>query len=339
MKTYWVTELLGDGIGAELRASVHALAETLPVRIEFLAIDLGLENRTIIGREIYSIAYESMKETAATLKHPTVTEQESPNAILRRMCNFTVIHRPVTTIPGVQSNFKENLDLDIIRVAIGGTYDDPGRLVGRDGAVSIRIIEREPCRQAAVYAFDLARKLKKSVTSASKYTIQRATDGLFEEIVKGAQKDYPDVTHTVELFDSLLAKIIMQPKAFEVILVLNEYGDFLSDMACGLVGSIGIGASASYAFEETGKVTLAMFDQAGGTAPDIAGKGIADPTGILLAFALMLIHLGEVEIAEAIKTAILDLLTQGISTPDLGGTLTTMEFTARVAARVEELLL
>ncbi|MBI4530825.1 MAG: isocitrate dehydrogenase [Candidatus Latescibacteria bacterium] len=338
MKTYWVTELLGDGIGTELSASVHALAEALPVNIEFLAVDLGVENRAKIGRGIYSMAHESMKETAATLKHPTVTEHESPNAILRRMCNFTVIHRPVTTIPWVKSNFKEEIDLDIIRVATGGTYDDPGRLVGRDGAVSIRIIEREPCRQAAVYAFELARKLKKSVTSASKYTIQRATDGLFEEVVKEVEVDYSDVIHKVELFDSLLAKIIMQPKEFEVVLVLNEYGDFLSDMACGLVGSVGIGASASYAFDESAKVTLAMFDQAGGTAPDIAGKGIADPTGILLAFALMLVHLGEVELSEAIKTAILQLLTQGISTPDLGGSLTTMEFTARVTAQVGKLL-
>jgi isocitrate dehydrogenase (NAD+) len=254
------------------------------------------------------------------------------------MCNFTVIHRPVTTIPGVKSNFKEEIDLDIIRVAIGGTYDDPGRLVGRDGAVSIRIIEREPCHQSAVYAFELARKLKKSVTSASKYTIQRATDGLFEDVVKEVEKDYSDVVHKVELFDALLAKIIMQPKEFEIVLVLNEYGDFLSDMACGLVGSIGVGASASYAFDESGKVKLAMFDQAGGTAPDIAGKGIADPTGILFAFALMFVHLGEVELGEAIKTAILQLLTQGISTPDLGGSLTTMEFTARVMARMKELL-
>lgn len=338
MRTYWITELLGDGIGSELSAAVHALIDRLPVKMEFIPVDLGLENRAGIGREIYGIAYNSMKETDATIKHPTVTEQESPNAILRRMCNFSVIHRPVTTIPGVKSNFKEGLDLDIIRVAIGGTYDDPGRLIGKCGAVSIRIIERDPCCQAAIYAFDLARKLSKSVTSASKYTIQRATDGLFEEVVKEAQKNYPDVVHKVELFDALLAKIIMQPKDYEIVLVLNEYGDFLSDMACGLVGSIGIGASASYAFDADGNASLAMFDQAGGTAPDIAGKGVANPTGIILALSLMLVHLGEVSVAEAIKRAVLDSLACGGATPDLGGNLTTMQFVDRVAAKARELL-
>ena len=128
-----------------------------------------------------------------------------------------------------------------MRIATGGTYDDPGQMIGNEAAVSLRIIEREPCRQAALFAFDLAKKTKKSVTSSSKHTIQRVTDGLFESIVREVAQRYAGVSHRVELFDALLAKIVLSPQDFKVVLVLNEYGDFLSDMACGLVGSLGIG--------------------------------------------------------------------------------------------------
>ena len=217
------------------------------------------------------------------LKHPTTTAEESPNAILRRRLDLSVIHRPVYTIPGVPTNFRRELDLDIVRIATGGTYDDPGRMIGEDGAVSLRIVERRPVREAARYAFNLARKTGKRVTSASKYTIQKATDGLFEQVAREVAGQFPEVPHTVELFDALLGKVIMAPEKFQIVLVLNEYGDFLSDMACGLAGSLGIGASANLGFDAAAVVRVALFDAAHGTAPDIAGKNLANPTAIFLA--------------------------------------------------------
>ena len=207
----------------------------------------------------------------------------------------------MTTIPGVPSNFKQTLDIDIIRIATGGTYDDPGRMIGEDGAVSLRIVERRPVREAARYAFNLARKTDKKVTSASKYTIQKQTDGLFERVAKEVAEGYPEVTHTVDLFDALLGKLIMAPEKYQVILVLNEYGDFLSDMACGLAGSLGIGASANLAFDSSAVVRVAMFDAAHGTAPDIAGKNLANPTAIFLALVLLLYQIGEISVATAVK--------------------------------------
>ena len=186
------------------------------------------------------------------LKYPTTTAEESPNAILRRRLDLSVIHRPVYTIPGVPTNFRRELDLDIVRIATGGTYDDPGRMIGDDGAVSLRIVERGPVPEAARYAFNLARKTGKRVTSSSKYTIQKATDGLFERVARRSPASSPRCRTPIELFDALLGKVIMTPEKFQIVLVLNEYGDFLSDMACGLAGSLGIGASANLGFDAGG---------------------------------------------------------------------------------------
>jgi isocitrate dehydrogenase (NAD+) len=244
----------------------------------------------------------------------------------------------VQTIPGIPTNFKAEVDLDVVRIATGGTYDDPGKMIGTEAAVSLRIVEKEPCRQAAIYAFELARKMKKSMTSSSKHTIQRATDGLFETVVNEVAEGYPDVVHKVELFDALLAKIVLKPQSFQVCLVLNEYGDFLSDMACGLVGSLGIGASGNYGFDKQRNIRVGLFDAAHGTAPDIAGQGKANPTAIFLAFSLLLYHLGEVRAGSAIKNAALELLREGACTADVGGKMNTMEFTHAVADRAKHMI-
>jgi isocitrate dehydrogenase (NAD+) len=334
-KTYKVVELLGDGIGPELSEAVHTVADALPVKIDWRPIDLSVANRDKRGAALYDEAVQAIEEAGVALKHPTATVKESPNAILRKRLNLQVIHRPVQTIPGIPTNFKAEVDLDVIRVATGGTYDDPGRVVGTEAAVSLRIIEAEPCRQAAHYAFELARKTKKSVTSASKHTIQKATDGLFERVVNEVAASYPEVPHKVELFDALLAKLCLKPQNFQVVLVLNEYGDFLSDMACGLIGSLGIGASGNYGYDKNRKLRVGLFDAAHGTAPDIAGQGKANPTAILLAFGQVFTYVGEVKIGSAIKNAAIECLREGLCTPDVGGKLSTREFTRLVAQRAQ----
>ncbi len=306
----------------------------MPISIEFQGVDLTLANRRAKGKTIYDEAVEAVNASKVALKYPTVTAEESPNAVLRRRLDLSVIHRPVYTIPGVPTNFRRELDFDIVRIATGGTYDDPGRAIGDDAAVSLRIVEGRPVRQAARYAFDLATKTGKRVTSASKYTIQKATDGLFESITKQVAVQYPGVPHNVELFDALLGKVIMTPEKFQIMLVLNEYGDFLSDMACGLAGSLGIGASANLAFDQDANVKVALYDAAHGTAPDIQGKNLANPTAIFLAFSLLLYQLGEVELGRLVKVTTLELLRDGVRTRDLGGTESTESFAAAVASEV-----
>lgn len=334
MKTIEITELLGDGIGPELAESVHAVAESMPAEFKFVPVDWSLENREAKGDDVIDEAEASMRATKLAVKYPTVTRKRSPNALIRRRCDFSVIYRPAISIKGIHSNFKEDVNLHIVRIATGGTYDDPGKLVGKDAAVSLRMVERKPCEQAARFAFDLARRKglsydneHYSVTSSSKHTIQRVTDGLFEEVVAGVAAQNTDVDHHVELFDALLAKIIMDPSQYEVVLVLNEYGDFLSDMASGLVGSLGTGASGNYSFTEDNKVDIAMFDPAGGTAPDIAGKNVANPAAVLLAFGMLLNHVDRYDLGHALRMSLLGAIESGQSTRDLGGKLNTDEFT------------
>ena len=334
MKTYHVVELLGDGISAELSRSVHTVAAALPCRLELAPIDLSEPNRRKRGDALYDEAVAAMKSTRVALKYPTATVAESPNQVLRERCDFAVIHRPVCTIPGIPTNFARKLDLDIVRIATGGTYDDPGRRVGPDAAVSVRVIERHPCLHAARYAFELARKRKGALVSASKYTIQRATDGLFEESVDQVARGFPDVPRRKELFDALLCNIIMQPERYSVIVTPNEYGDFLSDMACGLIGSLGLGDSTSLAFDDSGAVTIAMFDPAGGTAPDIAGKDVCNPTAALLALANLLRHVGEDEASRALRDTIWSEVEAKRGTRDVGGSSSTSAFSASIAARL-----
>jgi len=335
MNTYRVVELLGDGISPELATSVRAVVGALPCKIEFVPVDLSLENRQARGTAIYDEAVAAMRLYGSAVKYPTSTKGESPNKILRDRCHFAVIHRPVCTIPGIENNFKKTIDIDVVRIATGGTYEDAGRRIGRDTAVSLRVIERAPCRFAARFAFKLAMIRGTNVTSTSKYTIQRETDGLFEEVVGQVAEDYPAIPFRRELFDSLLAGIIMNPERYAVVVCPNEYGDFLSDTACGLIGSVGLGDSSSYAFDDAGKITLAMFDPAGGTAPDLAGKNLANPTAALLSLANLLRHLGEIEAGLRVRRAVLDAIATGCGTRDVGGNRGTTEFTAEVVARCQ----
>jgi isocitrate dehydrogenase (NAD+) len=326
--------LLGDGISPELSASVHALAAVLPCRIEFTQVDLSERNRSARGQALYDEAVALMQRHGLALKYPTATTAESPNQVLRDLCDFSVIHRPVATLPGIENNFKKTIDIDVVRIATGGTYEDAGRRIGSECAVSVRVIERKASAHAARFAFQLAAAQGRGVVSTSKWTIQKATDGLFEEVVDEVRARFPGVAHRRELFDSLLAGLIMKPERYAVIVCPNEYGDFLSDQACGLIGSIGLGDSASYSFDANGRVRLAMFDPAGGTAPDIAGMNVANPSAALLAFGSLLRHLGERDAARALRGALRDAIAAGEKTADIGGTLGTREFTAVVRARL-----
>ncbi len=333
MKHYSVVELLGDGISSELSESVHAIAAVLPFQIEFLQVDLSSANRAERGEDLYDEAEVLMKRVKVAMKYPTETTDTSPNKVLRERCQFSVIHRPVDTIPGIATNFTRPIDIDVVRIATGGTYEDAGRRIGRDTAVSLRVIERVPTKHAARFAFKLAMQRQGGVVSTSKYTIQRATDGLFEEVCGLVAQDYPGIPYRRELFDSLLAGIILHPERYQVIVCPNEYGDFLSDMVCGLIGSIGLGDSSNFAFDDNGAVSVAMFDPAGGTAPDIAGQGRCNPTAALFAFSSLLRHLGEQEAARALRTSVLECISVGETTADIGGSLNTREFTAAVVRR------
>lgn len=327
-----VAELNGDGIAAELRDAIHALNEALGSPVSFRPIDWSLDRREVSTAALDE-GIEATRALGAAMKYPTVTQTISPNQVMRDGLGLSVIHRPCRSYPGVSSNYSGNIDLHVVRVATGGTYEDAGMKIGYHSAVSIRIMERTPVEHAAHFAFRLADRHRHSVVSTSKYTIQRAADGLFEDVVADVAKEYRNTSHQKELFDSLLAKLILKPERFDVIVTPNEYGDFLSDMVYGLIGSIGLGASASYAFTPSHQAEIGIFDPAGGTAPDIAGKGIANPSGSIEAFAYLLEYCGHFETGRRLVNAVHDCIANNEKTGDLGGKLNTMEYTRAVIAR------
>ncbi|HEY5475966.1 MAG TPA: isocitrate/isopropylmalate family dehydrogenase [Tepidiformaceae bacterium] len=328
-----IAELNGDGIALELRDAIHAVNEALGSPVAFRPIDWSVENRDR-GPAVLDEGIELTRSLGAAMKYPTVTRIESPNQVLRDRLGLAVIHRPCRTYPGVSRNYTGAIDLHVIRVATGGTYEDAGRRIGYHSAVSIRIMERTPVEHAAHFAFRLAERIRsRNVVSTSKYTIQRAADGLFEEIINEVATEYRNIDHHAELFDSLLAKLIINPERFKVIVTPNEYGDFLSDAVYGLIGSIGLGASASYAFTASHQPSVGIFDPAGGTAPDIAGKGIANPSGAIEAFGYLLEYCGHRDMGQQLIDAVHHCIAGGEKTGDLGGTLNTMEYTKAVIAR------
>ncbi|MCZ2108533.1 MAG: isocitrate dehydrogenase [Dehalococcoidia bacterium] len=327
-----VAELNGDGISAELRESIHALNEGLGSPVAWRPVDWAVERRESTPAALDE-GIELTRELGVAMKYPTVTRTLSPNQVLRDRLGLAVIHRPCRTYPGVSKNYTGDIDLHVVRVATGGTYEDAGMRIGYHSAVSVRVMERTPVEHAAHFAFRLAERGRHHLVSTSKYTIQRAADGLFEEIVDEVAKEYRNTTHERELFDAFLAKCIMRPERYDVIVTPNEYGDFLSDAIYGLIGSIGLGASASYAFTPSHQPSIGIFDPAGGTAPDIAGKGIANPSGAIEAFGYLLQYCGHFDMGRRVIDAVHDCIASGQKTGDLGGTLNTMDFTQSVLAR------
>lgn len=327
-----VAELNGDGIASELRDAIHALNGALGGLVSFRPVDWSVERREASDAAIEE-GIELTRSLGAAMKYPTETRSFSPNQILRDKLDLAVIHRPCRTYPGVSTNYTGAIDLHVVRVATGGTYDDAGKRLGYHSAVSIRVMERTPVEHAAHFAFRMAERQRHSVVSTSKYTIQKAADGLFEDIVEEVAREYRNTEHHKELFDSLLAKLIIHPERFDVIVTPNEYGDFLSDAVYGLIGSIGLGASASYAFTPSHQPNIGIFDPAGGTAPDIAGKGIANPSGAIEAFGYLLEYCGHWDMGRRLVDAVHDCIANGEKTGDLGGKLDTMEFTRAVIAR------
>lgn len=327
-----VAELNGDGIAHELRDAVHIVNDRLGSLVAFRPVDWSVERREAEPAALDE-GVELTRELGAAMKYPTITRTVSANQVLRDQLGLAVIHRPCRTYPGVSRNYTGEIDIHVVRVATGGTYEDAGHRIGYHSAVSVRIMERTPVEHAAHYAFRLAERHRHSVVSTSKYTIQRAADGLFEEIVDEVAQEYRTVEHHRELFDSLLANLIMHPGKFDVVVTPNEYGDFLSDAVYGLIGSIGLGASASYAFTPSHQPSVGIFDPAGGTAPDIAGQGVANPSGAIEAYASLLEFCGHFEVARRLVDAVHACIAQGERTADLGGTLDTMAFTEATLRR------
>jgi isocitrate dehydrogenase (NAD+) len=327
---YTVTLIEGDGIGPEISQSVKEIYAAAKVPIKWHSVDVTptlKDGRTVIPDE----AIESVRRNYVALKGPLATPigkgHVSLNLTLRRTFNLFANVRPCKSIQGYKTPY-DNVDTVLIRENTEGEYSGIEHVVV-DGVVqSIKLITREACERVLRFAFQYARDVgRNKVRAVHKATIMKMSDGLFLSTAREIAKDYPDIEFDAELLDNTCLKIVTDPTPYndKVLVMPNLYGDILSDMGAGLIGGLGLTPSGNIGDE------CSIFEAVHGSAPDIAGKGLANPTALLLSSIMMLQHMGLNDHATQIQKAIFKVLAEGKTiTGDLGGKAKTAEYAEAV---------
>ncbi len=274
---------------------------------------------------------EAIREIGIALKGPTTTPSggghSSANVTLRRALDLFANVRPAKTLPGLQGPFAEkNLDLIIVRENTEDLYSGIEFKINEDIAQAIKVITRPGSKRLIEYAFEMAREQKRSrVTAVHKANIMKLTDGMFlDEFHKAAAK-YPDIKADDVIVDNCCMQLVTRPEQFDVLVTENLYGDIVSDLCAGLVGGLGLAPGANIGKD------CAVFEAVHGSAPDIAGQGVANPTALLLSSVMMLRHLGRHEQADRILGSVLRVCSDGkCLTVDLGGKASTQEYMVEV---------
>jgi isocitrate dehydrogenase (NAD+) len=327
-----VTLIEGDGIGPEIAAATVRAVDAAGGQIVWERADAGAGAVDKHKDPLPQATIDSIKNTQLALKGPLATPSgggyRSVNVTLRQQFDLYANVRPVQTLAGVPSRYT-NVDLTIVRENTEDLYAGVEHYVDprRTAAESIAIITRFGSERVIVYAFEYARRMKrKKVTLVHKANILKMSNGLFLDTGREVAKRYPDIEFDDMIVDATAMKLVVQPERFDVIVTMNLFGDILSDLTAGLVGGLGVAPAANI-----GDGGCAMFEAVHGTAPDIAGKGIANPTGLMLSAAMLLDHVDQRDAAErlrkGVKAALADADTR---TGDLGGKANTAQFTDAV---------
>ncbi|PBJ82116.1 isocitrate dehydrogenase [Lysobacteraceae bacterium NML93-0399] len=334
--THTITVIRGDGIGPEIMdATLHVL-DAMQLGLKYEDADAGLMALEKHGELLPAATLDSIRRNKIALKSPLTTPVgggfSSINVELRRQFDLYANVRPATSFPNTRSRFADGVNLITIRENTEGSYISEGQEVSADGetAVSITRITRKGSDRIVRYAFELARKTgRKKVTIVHKANILKSTSGLFLKIAREVAAEYPDIEANEMIVDNTCMQLVMRPEQFDIIVTTNLFGDIISDLCAGLVGGLGLAPGANIGAD------AAIFEAVHGSAPDIAGKGVANPCALLLAAAQMLDHLAMPEQAERLRKAIVATLDakDGV-TPDLGGTGNTMAFAKAIAARL-----
>ncbi|RPD88382.1 isocitrate dehydrogenase [Luteimonas sp. 100069] len=334
--THTITVIRGDGIGPEIMdATLHVL-DAMQLGLSYEDADAGLMALEKYGELLPAATLESIRRNRIALKSPLTTPVgggfSSINVELRRQFDLYANVRPATSFPNTRSRFADGVNLITIRENTEGSYISEGQEVSADGetAVSITRITRKGSDRIVRYAFELARKTgRKKVTIVHKANILKSTSGLFLKVAREVAAEYPDIEANEMIVDNTCMQLVMRPEQFDIIVTTNLFGDIISDLCAGLVGGLGLAPGANIGAD------AAIFEAVHGSAPDIAGKGVANPCALLLAAAQMLDHLAMPEQAERLRKAIVATLEakDGV-TPDLGGTGNTMAFAKAIAARL-----
>ena len=323
----------GDGIGREIAESVRAVSAALKTGIEWQECEAGAEYAEASGELIAPGTLDAIEACGWALKGPTATPIgkgfRSINVQLRQRFATYANLRPVHTLPGVPTRF-ENVDLVIVRENTEDLYKGIEYMLTDDIAKGVKLITRPACEKICRFAFDYARKNgRKKVTAVHKANIMKLTDGLFLRTFREVAEDYPDIEANDCIIDALCMKLVQRPEQFDMLVAPNLYGDIISDLCAGLVGGLGFAPSANI-----GDKTR-IYEAVHGSAPDIAGQDKANPSAILMAFAMMLNDLGMTDKADKLNAAIQAQVAEGkVITADIGGTAGTKEFTQAVIARL-----
>jgi isocitrate dehydrogenase (NAD+) len=322
--TRTITLIPGDGIGPEVTDAVVRILAAAKVPIEWERQDAGVvaveQGRTPLPPELV----ESIRRNAVALKGPVTTPVgegfTSVNVGLRKGLDLYANLRPVWNLPGVPSRFS-NVDLVIVRENTEDLYAGLEHQIVPGVVESLKIITEKASTRIGRFAFEHARRhRRKRVTAIHKANIMKMSDGLFLDSVRAVAREYPEIAYDERIIDAACMQLVLTPERFDVLVLPNLYGDIVSDLGAGLVGGLGVVGAANMG------PTCAVFEAVHGSAPDIAGKGIANPTALLLSAVLMLHHIDETAAAAAVMKALEAVLNAGVRTRDLGGTATTLEF-------------
>lgn len=326
-----VTLIPGDGIGPEVAAATVRAVNATGVKIDWETAELSADIIEKSGSSLPPHVRESLERTGVGLKGPVTTPVaggfKSVNVALRKTLDLFANVRPVFTLPGLKTRFQDvNIDMVIFRENTEDLYSGLEHEVVKDVVESLKIITRFASMRIANYAFAYARKNKrKKVTAVHKANIMKLSDGLFIRCCREVATDYPDIAYNELIVDNAAMQLVMRPETFDILLLPNLYGDIVSDLAAGLVGGLGVVPGANMGEK------CAVFEAVHGSAPDIAGHGIANPTALMSSAILMLRHLGESAAADRLQKAIMATYAEASHlTRDVGGSASTEEFTDAV---------
>jgi isocitrate dehydrogenase (NAD+) len=329
MTAYQVVLLPGDGIGPEVSSSARQVIEAAGVEIDWLEFPVGISALDDFGQTLPDEVLDAIRDCQVALKGPVTTPIgtgfKSVNISLRQKLGLYANLRPVVSLPGLPGRYTD-VDLVIIRENTEGLYigeeveEEPGTIRAH------KRVTKSASKRIAEFAFEYAiRNHRDKLTIVHKANILKKSDGLFLDTAREIAADYPSIQCEDRIVDALAMDLVIDPSRHDILLCPNLYGDIVSDLAAGLIGGLGLVPGANIGQE------VSVFEAVHGSAPDIAGQGIANPTALIQASIMLLRHLGEIQAADEINQGLTRLILEGSNlTPDLGGQATTQEFTQTI---------
>lgn len=327
-----ITLINGDGIGPEISESVVKIIKASGLEINWDIQTAGSDVIEQEGTPLPQRVLDSIKKNKVALKAPVTTPIgkgfRSVNVQLRKSLDLFANLRPCKNLPGVETRFKD-VDLVVVRENTEDLYAGIEEQIDSDTAHSIKVITRKASERICKFAFDYAVKNNRhEVCVVTKANIMKLSDGLFLEAYRKVAESYPQIKKREILVDNLCMQLVQDPTRFDVLVLPNLYGDIVSDLTAGLIGGLGVAQGANIGLD------CAVFEPVHGSAPDIKGQNKANPTALLLSAIEMLKYIDENIYAEKIEKALFKTLSDGFKTQDLGGTLSTTEFTEKVISNL-----